>query len=104
MSKMYSITIKNRAVGLAVAVGLLGVGALVVFVGFALLATFVAAGAVLGGGVAAYHWLRRGGKRELPSRRDMDLDPALEVHPPVRNLAPPAERAAKDDESIPPPA
>jgi hypothetical protein len=103
MAKMHSITIKNRAVGLAFALGLVGVGALVLFLGFALLATFVVAGAVLGTGVAAYRWVRGGPKRGLRPIRDMPLDPALEVHPAVRNLAPPVVNAI-DDESIPPPA
>jgi hypothetical protein len=103
MAKMHSITIKNRAVGLVFALGLVGLGALVLFLGFALLATFVAAGAVLGTGVAAYRWLRGGPKHELPTIRDMPLDPALEVHPAVRNLAPPVANDA-DDEGIPPPA
>jgi len=104
MTRIYSVTIKNRAMGLALAVGLVGLGALVLFVGFALLATFVAAGAVLGTGVAAYRWLRGGTKPELAPHRDITLDPALEVHAPVRNLARPPESAAADDESIPPPA
>ena len=103
MAKMHSITIKNRAVGLVFALGLVGLGALVLFLGFALLATFVAAGAVLGTGVAAYRWLRGGPKHKLPTIRDMPLDPALEVHPAVRNLAPPVANDA-DDEGIPPPA
>jgi hypothetical protein len=103
MATMHSITIKNRAVGLVFVLGLVGVGALVLFLGFALLATFVAVGAVLGTGVAAYRWLRGGAKHELPTVRDMPLDPALEVHPAVRNLAPPVV-GADDDESIPPPA
>lgn len=104
MAKMYSITIKNRAVGLALAVGLVGVGALVLFLGFALLAAFVAAGAVLGTGLTAYRWLRGGAKHTVPARRDGSLDPALEIHPPIRNLAPPAQTANGDDERIPPPA
>ena len=102
MTRIYSVTIKNRAIGLALAVGLVGLGALVLFLGFALLATLVAAGAVLGTGVAAYRWLRGGSKRELTPHRDMALDPALEVHPPVRHLVPPV--VSDDDESIPPPA
>lgn len=103
MTRIYSVTIKNRAIGLALALGLVGLGALVLFLGFALLATFVAAGAVLGTGVAAYRWLRGGPKHELPTIRDMPLDPALEVHPAVRNLAPPVVNDT-DEESIPPPA
>ena len=101
MTRIYSVTIKNRAMGLALAVGLVGLGALVLFLGFALLATLVAAGAVLGTGVAVYRWLRGGAKRELTPHREMALDPALEVHPPVRHLVPPV---VSDDESIPPPA
>lgn len=103
MAKVHSITIKNRAVGWVFALGLVGLGALVLFLGFALLATLVVAGAVLGTGVAAYRWLRGGPKRGLPSIREMPLDPALEVHPAVRTLAPPVVNAT-DDETIPPPA
>ena len=99
--RTYSLTIKNRLAATAVAVGIVGAGVLIVFVGFALLAGLTLAGAVLGTGFAAYRWLR-GVNAGLPHARDVDLDPALEVRPGTPPLVAPAEDTAGDDG--PPPA
>jgi len=98
--RIYSLTIKNRLTAIAVAVGVVGIGALIVFVGFALLAALTLAGAVLGTGVAAYRWLR-GGRPGLPQARDAGLDPALEVRPRAQPIAPPTE-GSDDADSSPP--
>ncbi len=95
--RTYSLTIKNRLTATAVAVGVVGVGVLIVFVGFALLAALTVTGAVLGTGFAAYRWLR-GAKAGLPRARGVDLDPALEVRPRTPPLATPAEHATIDDD------
>jgi hypothetical protein len=101
--KTYSLTIRNRVTAIAVAVGVVGVGVLIVFVGFALLAALTAAGAVLGTGFAAYRWLR-GGKVGLPGARDPMLDPALEVRPRNQPIAPPATNGVDEDDGGTPPA
>jgi hypothetical protein len=94
--RTYSLTIKNRLAATAVAVGIMGVGVLIVFVGFALLAGLTVAGAVLGTGFAAYRWLR-GANAALPHARDVDLDPALEVRPRTPPLVAPTEDTTVDD-------
>jgi hypothetical protein len=83
-----------------VALGVVGAGALIVFVGFALLAALTVTGAVLGTGFAAYRWLR-GRNVELPRPRDRGLDPSLEVQPRARPISPPA-RPTDDAEGKPP--
>jgi hypothetical protein len=98
--RTYSLTIKNRLTATAVAVGIVGVGVLIVFVGFALLAALTVTGAVLGTGFAAYRWLR-GGRAELP-RGGAGLDPSLEVQPHPRTLAAPAESTNDIRDEIPP--
>jgi hypothetical protein len=101
--RTYSLTIKNRLTATAVAVGIVGVGVLIVFVGFALLAALTVAGAVLGTGFAAYRWLR-GAKAELPGARSGGLDPSLEIQPRTRPLAAPAEHADDTGDVTPPPS
>jgi hypothetical protein len=98
--RIYSLTIRNRLTAIAVALGVVGVGALMVFVGFALLAGLTLAGAVLGTGFAAYRWLR-GDKVELPRPRVGALDPSLEVQPRTLPIASPARRA-DDADGTPP--
>jgi hypothetical protein len=86
VSKLYTITMRSRAAGLALALGIVGVGALVLFLGFALLATLTIGGVLLGTGAAAYRLLR-GGRRGVPQQHfHSGLDPALEVRPPSRHL------------------
>jgi hypothetical protein len=74
-----------------------GVGLLLVFVGFALLAGLTVAGAVLGTGFAAYRWLR-GARPHLPSARETGLDPALEVLPRRQAIDAPSEPSRDADE------
>jgi len=79
MAKMYALTVRNRAAGIALAVVVLGLGAVLLTVGFALLASLMIAGGVLGTGYAIYRRLR-GARQTLPSRGH-GLDPQLEVKP-----------------------
>ena len=80
------------AAGIALAVVILGVGAVVLTVGFALLAGLAIAGGVLGTGYAIYRRLR-GTRQTLPPSGAHGLDPQLEVKPTratvVRPLRPP---------------
>jgi hypothetical protein len=98
--KTYSLTIKNPLAAAGVAVGLVGVGVLIVFVGFALLAALAVTGAVLGTGMAVYHRLR-GGRAELPRARAIGLDPALEVRPRTQSLPALTDHTDAEDE-LPP--
>lgn len=94
--KTYSVRIKNPLAAAGVAIGLVGVGVLIVFLGFALLAALTVTGAVLGTGMAVYHRLR-GRRTELPGARVIGLDPALEVRPRTQPLVPPKDGADAGD-------
>jgi hypothetical protein len=82
--KVYSLTVRNRFTATLLALAVLGAGAALLVVGFALLAGLAIAGGVLGSGVMIYHRLR-GTRATLPgaigSWREMPLDPSLEVFP-----------------------
>jgi len=88
--KVYALTLRNRFIATLVVLGLIGLGAAVLFVGFAILAGLAATGAVLGTGAAIYNRLRGRARHELPIR-DTGLDPALEVFPAQREIAAPSE-------------
>lgn len=79
--RVYSLTLRNRFVATLVVLGLIGLGAAVLFVGFAVLATLAAAGAVVGTGAAIYNRLRGRNADPRPVIRDAQLDPALQVFP-----------------------
>jgi hypothetical protein len=82
MAKVYTVTVRNRAAGIALGVVILGVGAVLLTVGFALLAGLMIAGGVLGTGYAIYRRVRGTHQTLPPSRaRGSDLDPQLEVKP-----------------------
>lgn len=82
--KVYSLTVRNRFTATLLALAVLGAGAALLVVGFALLAGLAVAGGVLGTGVMIYNRLR-GTRPTLPGavggRREMPLDPSLEVFP-----------------------
>jgi hypothetical protein len=82
MVKVYKVTVRNRAAGIALGVGIVGIGILLLTVGLALLAALAVAGGVLGAGYVLYHRLR-GSRPTLPpqSARSTGLDPMLEVKP-----------------------
>jgi hypothetical protein len=79
--RVYSLTLRNRFGAMLFVLGIIGLGAAMLFVGFAVLAMLAAGGAVLGTGVAIYNRLR--GRNTDPRRaiRDPQLDPSLEVFP-----------------------
>jgi hypothetical protein len=79
--KTYSLTIRNRLVAALIVLGLVGLGAAVLFFGFVLLAGLAATGAVVGTAVAAYNKLRGRDPNRILQARAMDLDPSLEVFP-----------------------
>lgn len=87
MAKMYTVTIRNRFTVIVFAIAIVGVVALVLTVGLAVLAAFVVAGGLIGLGVGIFNRLRSG-LRQLPvteaqSPRVLEhpLDPTLEVQP-----------------------
>lgn len=82
MSKVYSLTIQNRAAAIVFAIAILGLGAVFLTVGLALLAGLAVAGGILGAGYTLVHRLR-GGRPGIgqPTAGQAGLDPALEVHP-----------------------
>ena len=65
--KVYSLTVRNRFTATLLALAVLGAGAALLVVGFALLAGLAVAGGVLGTGVMIYHRLR-GTRPTLPAR------------------------------------
>ena len=89
---VYTLSTKNRVVGLLAALVVLGAGAALLILGLVLLAGLAVAGGVLGTGVLAYRALR--GRRAVPiggQSSAAELDPALEVFPEPRHLDRPAE-------------
>jgi hypothetical protein len=84
---MYSFTIRNRASAVLFSVLILGIGAIFLTVGFALLLALVVAAGVLGAGVAVYRMFRGGRasfRQDLYGRSQgthAGLDPTLEVQP-----------------------
>lgn len=83
MAKVYSLTVRNKVGAVAFAAVIVGLGIVLLTVGFALLAGLAVAGGVLGAGFGIYNRLR-GHKQALPDgdrRNQSGLDPALEVRP-----------------------
>ncbi len=94
---------RNRAAGIALAIGIVGVGAVLLTVGFALLASLAVVGGLIGGGYALYHRLR-GTSKSLPGQRQRvgftssALDPTLEVKPTRPAIVRPID--PKDDDTM----
>lgn len=81
--KVYSLTVRNRFTAMLLALAVLGAGAALLLVGFALIAGLAIVGGVLGTGFAVYNRLR-GTRAPLPRAagwQSIGLDPALEVFP-----------------------
>lgn len=100
MTKLYSLTIRNRAAAALFGIGVVAIGAVFLTLGLALLLGMVVAAGVIGAVVAGYRRLRPGGRadRQASARPHMErlwndsaagsrvragLDPALQVKPPV---------------------
>jgi len=80
--QVYTFSTKNRVVALLAALVVLGAGAALLLVGFALLAGVAIAGGVLGAGMLALRALRGERKPPLyPPSGGSALDPSLEVFP-----------------------
>jgi hypothetical protein len=111
MTKVVSLTIRNRAAAILFIAALLALGAVFLTVGLALLAGLALAGGVVGIGMAAYRMLtgghRRVGERGFGSlsqrteARLSGLDPSLEVSPTRPAVIRPADRV---DGQLPPAA
>lgn len=88
--QVYTFSTKNKVVATLAALVVLGAGAALLLVGFALLAGVAIVGGVLGTGLLAYRAVR--GQRHAPvgSMRGTGLDPALEVFPDERRIDDPA--------------
>ena len=104
MVKMYSLSIRNRAAATLLGVGILALGAVFLTLGFALLLGLVAAGGIIGAGMAGYRLLRGGrGGPHATARVDFGtlsqggpairsgLDPALEVKPTAKAVIEPRD-------------
>jgi len=81
--KVISLTIKTRAAAIGFSILILGLGAIFLTLGMALLAGLAITGAVIGTGVAVYRRIK--GKPHLVSGHrltgESGLDPSLEVQP-----------------------
>jgi hypothetical protein len=92
MSKVYSVTIKNRAAAVGFSVLIVGLGVIFVTFGMALLAALAVTGTLVGAAAAIYKRLSGNSDRQRLDRmrREAGLDPSLEVQP-VRppTIAPP---------------
>lgn len=85
--RVYSLSFKNRVAATLAILALIGLGAVVVAVGFTMLLGLAAAGTVIGAGVSIYHRIR-GRKPETLQPMSSELDPRLEVFPDRRVLPP----------------
>ena len=93
--KAYSLTLRNRFLATLFVLGIIGLGAAMLFVGFAVLAALAATGAVIGTGTAIYNRLRGRSVDSQHDIRDAQLDPSLEVFP-TRRAIPDATEARRD--------
>lgn len=83
MGAVYSLTIRNRVAAIVIAVAILGLGAVFLTVGLALLAGLAVAGGVVGVGYRLVRRLRGDTLAQGQPRVEAlnGLDPALEVRP-----------------------
>jgi hypothetical protein len=84
--RVYSLTLRNRFVATLFVLGMIGLGAALLFVGFAVLATLAATGAVIGTSAAIYNRLRGRSADTRHIIRDAQLDSSLEVFPTRRAI------------------
>ena len=97
--KVYSLTLRNRFLATLFVLGIIGLGAAMLFVGFAVLAGLAATGAVIGTVTAIYHRLRGRSFDSHHVIRDAQLDPSLEVFPTRRAVADATETRRDTPES-----
>jgi hypothetical protein len=91
--RVYALTVRNRFVATLAILGLIGLGAAVVAVGFTLFLGLAAAGTLVGAGMSIYNRMRGRSVNSLPRVRE--LDPTLEVFPERRTLAAPEADSRK---------
>jgi hypothetical protein len=98
VAKLYTLTIRNRVAALVVVIALLGLGAVFLTVGLALLAGLAVGGGLLGAGYGLVRRLRGAPSRAVGSihRSADDLNPMLEVRPERPAIVGPAENANND--------
>ncbi len=107
MTRVVSISIRNRAIALLVLLALVGLGVVMLTVGLALLSGLTIAGGVIGAGIAAYRALRggrgaiggrsRGAQFGSAGQRLTGLDPSLEV----RSVGTTVVKPAHDGDATP---
>jgi hypothetical protein len=93
--RVYTLSVRNRFLATLALLGLIGLGAAVVFVGFTLFLGLAAAGTVVGAGMSIYNRIRGRSADALP--RATTLDPQLEVFPArTTNALPAAPETNRD--------
>jgi hypothetical protein len=83
VAKVYTLTIQNRIAAIVIAIAILGLGAVFLTVGLALLAGLAVAGGAIAAGYSLVRRIRGGGAsdlRSIPVVRE-ELNPGLEVQP-----------------------
>lgn len=96
MSRVYTLTIRNRAAALVIGVAVVGLGVVFLTVGVAILAGLAVAGGLIGTGFALVR--RFGGAKSdggnLVAGDRVGLDPALEIQPKRPAIVAPVENDA----------
>ena len=97
MSRAYTLTIRNRVAAVLIALAILGLGAVFLTVGLALLAGLAVTGGILGAGYALVRRLRGKGSGVAGSIPEQpgELDPMLEVRPAQPAIVGPAQNATE---------
>ena len=93
MAKVYTLTIQNRIAAIVIAIAILGLGAVFLTVGLALLAGLAFGGGVIAAGYSLVRRIRGGptpNRGSIPVARD-ELNPMLEVQPTRPAIVRPAE-------------
>ena len=97
MAAVYTLTIRNRVAAVLIALAILGLGAVFLTVGLALLAGLAVAGGVLGAGYGLVRRLRgqRSGVAGSIPEPLGELDPMLEVRPAQPAIVGPVQNATE---------
>ena len=98
MIRIYGLEVRSRPAAIALAAAAVAVGAVFVAFGIVLLLGLAAVGTVLGAGVLAFRGLTGRGAGRVHPRRQVDLDPTLEVFPTDVAASNPKLRASPADE------
>ncbi|MDQ3995946.1 MAG: hypothetical protein M3303_02895 [Gemmatimonadota bacterium] len=98
MIRIYGLGVRSRPAAIALAAAAVAVGAVFLAFGIVLLLGLAAVGTVLGAGVLVFRTLTGRGADRLHPRREVDLDPTLEVFPTDVAAPAPKLRASSADE------